>query len=207
MSYEHTNEQYKGHTLKVVSDDDPESPRIDCDNFGTMVCWHRGYDLGDENDYANVSDFQEWWGEQDGVILELYLYDHSGITMSCAPFSCPWDSGQVGYIYATREQILKEYGGTRPTKGKREKARKLLAGEVETYDQYLTGDVWGYVVEHEASGWEDSCWGFYGSDYCEDEAKSSIDRHVAELRKEKIEQVKTWIRNKVPLYVRAAALA
>ena len=27
------------------------------------------------------------------VILPLYLYDHSGITMNTTGFSCPWDSG------------------------------------------------------------------------------------------------------------------
>ena len=34
--------------------------------------------------------------QMDGmVILPLYLYDHSGITMNTCGFSCPWDSGQV----------------------------------------------------------------------------------------------------------------
>jgi hypothetical protein len=39
------------------------------------------------------------------VILPLYLYDHGGITISCSPFSCPWDSGQVGWIYADYDMI------------------------------------------------------------------------------------------------------
>ena len=40
--------------------------------------------------------------QMDGmVILPLYLYDHSGITMNTCGFSCPWDSGQVGWIYAS----------------------------------------------------------------------------------------------------------
>ena len=30
------------------------------------------------------------------LMLPLYLYDHSGITMNTTGFSCPWDSGQVG---------------------------------------------------------------------------------------------------------------
>lgn len=32
------------------------------------------------------------------LMLPLYLYDHSGITMNTTGFSCPWDSGQVGWI-------------------------------------------------------------------------------------------------------------
>ena len=47
--------------------------------------------------------------EQSGkfVILSLYLYDHSGITMNTTGFSCPWDSGQVGWIYADADCIKK----------------------------------------------------------------------------------------------------
>ena len=37
------------------------------------------------------------------LMLPLYLYDHSGITMNTTGFSCPWDSGQVGWIYAFKE--------------------------------------------------------------------------------------------------------
>ena len=54
--------------------------------------------------------------EQSGkfVILPLYLYDHSGITMNTTGFSCPWDSGQVGWIYADADCIKKEYGKVTP---------------------------------------------------------------------------------------------
>ena len=44
------------------------------------------------------------------VILPLYLYDHSGITISTGPFSCPWDSGQVGWIYAPKDTFRKVTG-------------------------------------------------------------------------------------------------
>lgn len=44
------------------------------------------------------------------IILPLYLYDHGGITISTRPFSCPWDSGQVGYIYASKDKFRKETG-------------------------------------------------------------------------------------------------
>jgi len=109
-----------------------------------------------------------------GVILPLYLYDHSGISMNTSGFACPWDSGQVGYIYATPEMIRKEYGGKITTKAIREKATKLLRDEVETYDQYLTEDVWGAVVEDIYGEEVDSLWGFYGSDYAKEEAKSLL---------------------------------
>ena len=112
--------------------------------------------------------------EKHFVILPLYLYDHGGITISTGGFSCPWDSGQVGFIYASRDDILKEYSCERMSKQVREKVIRLLKAEVNTYDQYLTGDVWGYVISDENEEEVDSCWGFYGYDYCESDAQNTI---------------------------------
>ena len=40
----------KKFELEVVQDTDPESPRT-WDNLGTMVCFHKRYELGDKTDY------------------------------------------------------------------------------------------------------------------------------------------------------------
>lgn len=47
------------------------------------------------------------------AILPLFLYDHSGVSMSTGSFvgrvpHAEWDSGQVGYIYMSKETALKE---------------------------------------------------------------------------------------------------
>ena len=188
-----------GGQLELHIDESPQDPRED-DNLGTMVCWHRSYRLGDRNGFGEPNDFMGWWedeGGEDGVLLPLYLYDHSGITMSTQPFSCPWDSGQVGYIYATREKILEEYKkeieeewsrsaylGIKQSipKEVQNRVRALLVSEVELYDCYLRGDVYGYIITDADGDHQDSCWGFYGSvetsgilEYLTDEA-----RHVLE---------------------------
>jgi len=113
--------------------------------------------------------------EQVPVMLPLYLYDHSGITMRTTGFSCPWDSGQVGFIYVTKEKLRQEYSVKRVTGATIKRAEGVLKGEVETYDDYLTGNVWGYSIEVTSSEtcdtcghtdhpteFDDSCWGFYG---------------------------------------------
>lgn len=105
-----------------------------------------------------------------GVILPLFVYEHSGIAMNTRGFSCPWDSGQVGYIYATPEMIRKEYGVKIVTKSVREKVTKLLEAEVETYHQWLSGDVWGIVVEDMYGDVVESCWGYYGDAFAKEEA-------------------------------------
>ena len=42
-----TREEYRGYTITLDYDEDAESSR-EWDNLFTMVCWHRRYNLGDE---------------------------------------------------------------------------------------------------------------------------------------------------------------
>jgi len=157
--------------VKIEQDTSPESPR-EWDNLGVMACWHDRYNLGDEQPKC---DPEEYLSEipEGSVILPLYLYDHSGITMSTSGFSCAWDSGQVGIIYATPEKMRECYLVTEITDEIRAKAEECLKAEVTIYDHFLTGNVWGYVIEkvepcgscgHEESDTVDSCWGFFGDD-------------------------------------------
>ena len=117
--------------------------------------------------------------EKGTIISSLYLYDHSGITISMGSFGCPWDSGQIGYIYMTKESIEKE--GWTP-----EQAMKYMEGEVEVYDNYLTGEVYRYTIEDADGNEVDSCSGWYGDDGKEDmikECKSIIDHQVEKKHK------------------------
>ena len=120
--------------------------------------------------------------EKDYYILPLFLYDHSGITMSTGCFSCPWDSGQVGWIYISIEKAAQE-GWKTP-----EQAYKAMESEVEEYDHYLTGQCYGYVVE-DADGEEiDSCWGFLeDSDYVRGEMRTAAMSAVEAANKEAAE--------------------
>lgn len=169
------------YRIDIIQDTDPESPRT-WDNLGTMVCFHSGYILGDKHDYDH-RDYSGWEEmendiikrENVGVILPLFLYVHSGITMNTTGFSCRWDSGQVGFIFVSKEKIREEYGVKRISKKMLDRIEGYLVGEVETYDQYLRGDVYGYrITDTETDEELDSCWGFYGSDYCMEEGKSIV---------------------------------
>jgi hypothetical protein len=151
--------------LEIIQDLDPSHPRTDFDNMFTMVCWHNRYNLGDKHDFETPWAFKEWCKEQKGLIIKpLFLYDHSGITISTGSFSDHWDSGQVGWIYCTRENARKEMMVKRLTKKVMAQVLKNLECEVEIYDQYLTGDVWGYNYKSHDGIHDDSCWGFFGSD-------------------------------------------
>lgn len=174
--------------MRIEQDTDPMNPRTEWDNFGTMICFHRSYILGDKHDYRE-SDYGSWGevkkaiegNEDPAVILPLFLFDHSGITMSCESSrfrmadSAGWDWGQVGFIFVSKAKLREEFSKKRISKKLLAKAEEILVGEVKTYDQYLTGDVWGYIIEDDKGEHIDSCWGFFGHDYCEDEAKSQLE--------------------------------
>jgi len=161
-------------TVKFYQDEDADSPR-NWDNLGTMICFHRRYELGDKHKLS-VEEAIELEKRADVVALPLYLYDHSGLRMKVGSFQgllpqghAEFDSSGVGFIYVTKEGIKKEYG--KVTKATLLKAKTVLENEVKTYDQYLSGDVYGYVIEDEDGEHMDSCWGFFGWEYALAEGK------------------------------------
>ena len=100
--------------------------------------------------------------EQKYIVLSLYLHDHSGLAMNTTGFADPWDSGQVGWVYASKEAALRDFGGGKVlTAEKREQTENLLRGEVEVYDAYLRGECYGFEL-YKNDFLEDSCWGFIG---------------------------------------------
>lgn len=162
--------------VRIEYDDMGISPRED-NNLGTIVSWHRRYTIGDERPREGVEEWRERvteWEEGDAetpgekfnrlfVWLPVYLYDHGDITINTRGFSCPWDSGQIGLIYVSREKLERE-------KMAEEQALEYLRGEIETYDKYLRGEVYYFVKEEydeETDEWTetDSCGGFYGTDW------------------------------------------
>lgn len=151
-------------TYRIEQDTDSLDPTKEFDQLGKIVTWHRRYNLGHEQPTESP---EEWRAEHDNkhfLVLPVYLYDHSILSISTHSFvgraqHAEWDSGQVGYIYVSHADIRKEYGRLNIRK-----ATTLLQAEIETYDDYLTGNVWGYIVEDENGNHVESCWGFYGNE-------------------------------------------
>lgn len=175
---------------EILHDEDAGNPLQEFDNLGTFACFHRRYNLSSPNcPFKEPDDFEAFCEQEKPIRLPLFLYDHSGITIRTtneefrAVDSAGWDWGLLGFVYVTLDDVRKEYHVKHVTKKIREQAVKTLQGEVELYDQYLTGDVWGYVVYGDDGEELDSCWGFYGYDYCEEEAKSMLRWHEEERRK------------------------
>lgn len=106
------------------------------------------------------------------MVLPIYLYDHSGLTISTRdtyPYNDAFDAGLIGWGILEKEKAISELGATEDDW--KEKAVDCIQSSVDAYDKYLRGDAWWYQLKDlDADGeWQDyeSCSGFLGSDILE----------------------------------------
>lgn len=137
-----------------------------------------------------------------------------------------WDSGCVGWIVAMKDKIMQEtteilrgedgepirveykheggpstYGVmSRPLTDEtwRKRAIEVMENEVEVYDQYLRGEVFGYTLyEQQEDEWveQESCLGFYGDDLLENGIANEAGEGFADaLKNDAYEQGKATVR-------------
>jgi len=141
----------------IYIDDMPYSPRED-DNLGTLIAFHSRYDLSDDDNWTK-EELIEHVAKEDVLSLPVYMYEHSQVALSTEPFSCSWDSGQVGYIFVSHAEIIECYG-----KLDLDTAKKCLETEIDEYGLYLNGEVYGYKVYRKDGEDVNSCWGYIGYD-------------------------------------------
>lgn len=159
----------EGIVIKIYPDGDQENPIVEFDGQAHVSTWHRRYDFGNNHNFKTSDDFERYFKEQnrprnlaknpgDRIYrLPVYLYDHSGITVRTTAFSCPWDSGQVGWVWITKGEAEERWGTV-----DEEMIERSLIGTVKLLDHYITGNCYGYVIEDVEGEQLDSCWGFFG---------------------------------------------
>jgi hypothetical protein len=132
-------------------------------DFGTFCAWHRRYLLGK----LNGDEAREYIesAPADALKIPIYIYQHGGIALSTSPFSCPWDSGQVGFWIFTSEEIEKIYGKDDETN--RGRALDGVSSHLDYMNDVGDGNIWGYEVIDFDGEVADSCWGFVGDDAVE----------------------------------------
>lgn len=147
--------------------------------------------------------------ESDVVILPVFVFEHSGTSISVSEFGDRWDSGQAGWIYTTKENVretLINWGAKYEDKNGnlidvtkenwKEAAIVNLKGEIRFYNMYLHGEVYGIITEEydiDNDDWEekDSCWGFFNDKWGDELIKDvALDFGVNETLYDNIEDVK-----------------
>jgi len=161
-------------TLIVTYDDSAESPR-EWDNLTKMLFFGKHKHLGDKHN-INADDYNGWNELEEAIkkeydvvmIKKVYAYIHSDMTISTQSFSCPWDSGVLGFVIITKADLRKEYNWKVLTQKRinevYNRLDNIMDGEVKILDYYVSGDVYGFRIEDKNGDIEDSCYGFYGYD-------------------------------------------
>jgi hypothetical protein len=73
---------------------------------------------------------------------------------------------------------LEEYGGVRVSSKKKVKIESIIEAEVQTYTQYVEGEVYGFQIVDEDGDIVDSCYGFYGTDFATNGMLDYIDHNL-----------------------------
>lgn len=198
---------YKGKTIEVYQDLDCQSPEEWGDDNLFLVNYHRDFEVR-RDEIITEDDVRSWYqGEKieqskQYHIFQLSMLSHSGVWLSLnSSFACDaggWDTSRVGVVLVSKKEAKTK-----------EKAVKLADGLIESWNDCLSGNVYGYIITGiEDSKTLDSCWGFYG-DYDKsgmiEEAKSIIDEAVEQERLKHLRKLKAMIKNKAPLNKREPA--
>jgi hypothetical protein len=194
-------ENYKGYDIKIYQDDCQDSPGDWGDESIFLVGFHRNFWVTGPNDMKQETAqeiYRQLAGEgdpenqvtaadyiRDYYIFGLEAYIHSGVRLAfrdCGEFpDRGWDVSNVGFVFIKKE-IVKD----------KESASKSAAGLIESWNDYLSGNVYGYQITkpktcehcgHTEDVFIDCCYGFYG-DY---EAGALVEArfHVDGIKKER----------------------
>lgn len=188
------NETYKGHIIKIIQDTDAQSPKDWEDDSAFLIHYHR--DCWIENPITNETELRAWYnGDKRAYknyhVFAVSAYIHSGVRLSLENTfpsdSYGWDTSHVGAVLVSKGE----------TKNKAQ-ARNIALGVVSTWNDYLSGNVYGYQIVNNG----DSCYGFYG-DYKKgalEAAREAVDWLVkVEEQKKKSKKLRAYIINKAPI--------
>lgn len=146
-----------------------------------------GYDVLDG---FSVRDAVGFLREHGCLIFPLYIYEHGGITISMGsfekkpgyPFSDQFDAGFAGFIFIRKDEYLKKTGNKES--GWKERAEKCMRNEVELYDMYLRGSIYGLIVQEmeEDGKWHDreSTWGYFSDSFGDDLVRELASEYIGD---------------------------
>lgn len=164
--------------IRIEQDEDARSPSEDADNDIFLVANHSQFYVPEPGE-KRVPDYADELIDRyrkTHWVFPIEAYIHSGVVLAFSrEGNFPdrrWDVSQLGFIFVAKKvwRLSKS-------------ARKAAEALIEEWNQYLSGDVWGYIIEDDDGEELHSCWGFYGREYCEqaanEEAKSLAETQPA----------------------------
>jgi hypothetical protein len=191
--YDAETYEHAGIPVRIVYDQHAENPYYSFDQASDLL-YSGEWDFKTEP--VPSPGYRAWYREDpSSAVMCRWLTMFAGYALAI-PFhladygsgglrawlTTPDDEPASGYLVLTREAYDKEFGQYgMPLSGDAEHtAEKTCRAEFSTFASYVEGDVYGFIVAEDTSD-EDSCWGFYGFDYCKEAANEAAE-YVAEER-------------------------
>lgn len=167
-------------------------------------------DMADQLDMCEKISLLEDTGEV--VTLPISMYEHSGISLWLgSKWGHPddqWDCSSIGLAFVEKK-TAKEEGMLDPGDEYEHDWKKwayaMMEGEMETYNKYVSGEVYGYMIEDE-EGEECSdvhlcgCWGYYDKGHLLEDAKDNIDTYLEKKRETRKNNLETLVKNIASIY-------
>lgn len=152
--------------ISVYQDELAESPRH-WDNLWTLVLLgYPGDEIYPGGDFLDTALCLQQAGN---LVVPIYHLSHGHASFRTTPhrfqefgWYAVFDSGCVGYAVVSKQKILKEYGKKRITPKTRALALAALEDEIKTFEAWVNGAVYCYVITDSETGETvDSCGGFF----------------------------------------------
>lgn len=186
-------------TVRIFADTDPVNPRTEYDHVGEIIALRttgRNAVPGDSVDGYNevmrqvlrgnfdaeqarqflieTGELDEDDADDDAAMLDLLGGEAVTIPLQYdGRFSETDDYDRLDAVVVVEPDVAaKEWAGDK------EDARKYLLAELETYNAYLDGDVYGYEVTDCDGNVVDSLYGLYGLSYAREEAEAALEFYV-----------------------------
>lgn len=155
----------KHYTVSIHRDYDSECPR-NWDNVGIIYAPNSKY-LNNEWESESKPSENEYW------IFPISTYDHSGVSFDLDTPQDSWDSWCDARLLIPKSEYPD--GHT---------ARNVALGELQTLNQWNSGEVWYFSIVDQFGKFVDGCGGFYSKE----ELESYCDFQQYNIKKEEFEQ-------------------
>jgi hypothetical protein len=178
-----SEETFKGVKYCISMDSDSESP-LEHDELFYVVSnsYTRsmngsktdpfelaGYELDYEDRDEDIEKIETFMRNNSRyLVLPLYKFEHSGVAYSTVPFSCRWDSGQMGWLLIDRDEM----GWSRWSAKRKAQAIKLAESALVTYSSWCNGDVYRFDITVTDEG--------YGGYFSQEDAIAGAEEYINE---------------------------
>lgn len=167
-----------GLSLSLGVDPKPRNPRLVEDNVFQVVTWVPG--LGDPHAWDYPEAFLAVIKPDAAAIFPLRSIETKRGTVLV--HAQPGEGPVVGYAFATFERLCIEFGLDEITDDIRdetlEEAENVCLGELQAYDEFVSGDVYRYEIMDGRGGSLEKRRDLYGEEYARHIAQEAFDRHL-----------------------------